>query len=248
MSTFNTIENWALHAYADGELDGAEKAAIEKLLAENTEARAALDAWQSQNRAMRLAFDSVLSEPVPAPLTALLRPRRGRIPFAAMAASVALLALGTAAGWTLRPAKSFTIADRALAAHEIYAPELRHPVEVTASEEDHLQHWLSKRLGTRFSVPDLSDQGYTLLGGRLLAAEDRPAAQLMYEDANTRRITVFLVSNPARSEAAMEIAQRGNLTACYWYDAGLGVAVAGEMDRDAAQALAKAVYGQEESS
>lgn len=248
MSTFNMIENWALHAYADGELDGAEKAAIDRLLAENNEARAALDAWQSQKRAMRKVFDPVLSEPVPASLAALLKPRRSRIPFAAMAASVALLALGTATGWTLRPANSFTIADRALAAHEIYAPEIRHPVEVGASEGDHLQQWLSKRLGAPFSVPDLSDQGYTLLGGRLLAAEDRPAAQLMYEDADKRRITVFLVSNPARSEKAMEIAQRGDLTACYWYDARLGVAVAGEMDKDAAQILAKAVYDQEENS
>ena len=42
MMMFETVENWALHAFADGELEGDDKKAVEKLLVENDEARKAL--------------------------------------------------------------------------------------------------------------------------------------------------------------------------------------------------------------
>ena len=41
--------------------------------------------------------------------------------------------------------------------------------------------WLSKRLGRPLVVPDLAAVGFRLMGGRLLPAEDGPAAQFMYE-------------------------------------------------------------------
>jgi anti-sigma factor RsiW len=51
---------------------------------------------------------------------------------------------------------------------------------------------LSKRLGRQLVVPDLAVAGFRLMGGRLLPAEDGPAAQFMYENANRDRLTLYL--------------------------------------------------------
>ena len=55
-------------------------------------------------------------------------------------------------------------------------------MEVDAGQEAHLMQWLSKRLGRQLVTPDLSGAGLRLMGGRLLPAEDGPAAQFMYEN------------------------------------------------------------------
>ena len=66
---------------------------------------------------------------------------------------------------------------RAAVAHAVYAPEVRHPVEVnvaqgSASEqraqEEHLARWLGKRLDMPVKLYDLRPQGFELVGGRLL--------------------------------------------------------------------------------
>jgi anti-sigma factor RsiW len=113
---------------------------------------------------------------------------------------------------------------------------------VAASDRDQLQAWLNKRIGVSFKVPDLTDQGYTLLGGRLLASGDKPAAQLMYEDAEKKRITIYLAANPAKADAALRVEEKGPLVACYWLDGPLGFVVAGEMDKEPMMRLARVIY------
>jgi len=44
MSEFRSIETWALSAYVDGELEAGERDAVERLLRDNPEARATVDA------------------------------------------------------------------------------------------------------------------------------------------------------------------------------------------------------------
>ncbi len=253
MKKIEKIDEWALHAHVDGELAGEMNAEIEAYLKTDAEAAKRIEAWRQQRIALKQMFDSVLDEPIPASLHATLRNGgswRAR-PYMNIAAALTMLVIGGAAGWFLGhdPAgyRLMSIADQAIVAHEVYAAEVKHPVEVLASEKDHLQAWLSKRVGSDFVVPDLADEGYTLLGGRLLAAENRPAAQLMYEDSEKKRITIFLTSNPGNSKAAVQIQQQGNLVACYWLDGRLAYAVAGEMDRDSMMRLAKVIYDQFDS-
>jgi len=253
MTAMKTIETWALNAYADGELDGADRLAIEELLAQDAAARTMLDEIGRQKQALKTVYDPVLREPVPISLAAALRHRggRGALPYAAMAAGLALLITGGVGGWLAAQQSGsgalVSIADRALGAHEVYAVEVRHPVEVAAAEKDHLQAWLSKRVGTAFVIPDLSAEGFTLLGGRLLAAGGQPAAQLMYEDAAKKRITIFLTANPGNAEAALRVEERDGLVTCYWLDGPLGFAIAGEMDRTRMMQLARIVYERFES-
>ncbi len=253
MTNFKMIESWALHAYVDGELDATERAGVEKLLADDNAARQLVDAYRRQKEAIKQAYDGVLSEPVPPSLRATLAARgtwKDR-PYFHMAAAIALLLFGGLAGWFAARdtvgIEARSIATNALTAHAIYAAEVKHPVEVLAADRNHLQSWLSKRVGVAFAIPDLTEEGYTLLGGRLLTSTDRPAAQLMYEDANKRRITIFLAATSEKSESALRVETRGPLIACYWLDGKLAFAMAGDMAREPMMALARIVYDKFES-
>jgi anti-sigma factor RsiW len=242
------LQNWALHAYADGELDGPERDDIERLIAASPQAQQELASIQRQKTAVKFSFGGVVHETVPEALTAAARRpmarRRSWIPN--LAAALALLAAGAAGGWfTSARVNSIAMAslpERAFSAYEIYAVEVRHAVEVPASEQDHLQKWLSKRVGVPFKVPDLSDKGYSLLGGRLLADGAKPAGLLVYEDAAKKRLTIFVASNAAGDEIPFEIDRRGKLVTCFWRDKDLVYAFVGEKDAEDMKQLAQAAH------
>jgi anti-sigma factor RsiW len=253
MTVTGKFDDWALHAYVDNEVSGEQRAEIERFLRSEPEVAQRVDSWRRQREMLKQAFDSVLDEPLPHSLKAALRAPVGFVakPYLTMAAALALLLMGGLAGWysaiETGRVDVANVAREAIAAHEVYAVEVRHPVEVGAEDKAHLQAWLSKRVGTPFNVPDLSAEGYTLLGGRLLAAADRPAAQLMYEDAAKNRITIFLTSERENGETALHVEEKGKLVACYWRDGKLAFAVAGEMARDPMMKLATAIYKQFDS-
>jgi anti-sigma factor RsiW len=243
------MDDWALHAYADGELSEGQRAEVEALLARDPEAARKVADWKRQRELLKSAFDGVLDEPVPPQLAATLRDRRAasRVsPWMAMAAALLLVLMGGMAGWFLKGGTApVTVADlgqQALDAHSVYAVEVRHPVEVPGTDRDHLQAWLTKRVGTAFTVPDLTDEGYALLGGRLLSGDKGPAAMLMYEDKQGQRLSVVLAAPGTDMETALKVQEQGKLIACTWQDGKLAVAVAGEMARDPMMVLAKAVY------
>lgn len=237
-----------LHAYADGLLDDAELPRIEAHLARSPEDAARVHAWRAQNQALHRLFDPVLSEPVPEHLL----PRSGRrswfaLPGGRLAAGLAWLAVGVTVGWLARgpapaPAQP-PLAQVAAGAHRVYAVEVKHPVEVEASQEAHLVAWLSKRLGHPLAVPDLGDQGYALLGGRLLPDDGRAAAQFMYQADNGRRLTLYVTVLPGSSgETGFRFAQEGGLGVFYWVDGRFGYALAGDESRTRLQALAQAAW------
>jgi anti-sigma factor RsiW len=131
----------------------------------------------------------------------------------------------------------------AIAAHRTFSVEVRHPVEVDAGQEAHLVRWLSKRLGRPLVVPDLAAAGFQLMGGRLLPAEDGPAAQFMYENGNRDRLTLYLRAGVG-GETAFRYHQEGGVGAFYWSDEGFGYATAAKVDRVLLLRIAALVYRQ----
>jgi anti-sigma factor RsiW len=134
---------------------------------------------------------------------------------------------------------------RAARAHLVYSPEVRHPVEVEAKEQDHLVKWLSKRLDRKLKVPVLSSEGFELLGGRLLPGTDGPVAQFMYQDSAGKRLTLY-VTRPHKGEVitAFRFAQEGAVSVFYWIDRDCGYALSGELDRPHLARVASSVYRQ----
>jgi anti-sigma factor RsiW len=119
-----------------------------------------------------------------------------------------------------------SFAQRADVAYAVYTPERRHPVEVAASEEEHLITWLSKRLNRPLSVPSLQEYGYSLVGGRLLPGEAGPAAQFMYENSGGARLTLYVTGAP-RDQTVFRLFRDGPRRTFYWVSDGMGYALSG---------------------
>jgi anti-sigma factor RsiW len=202
-------------------------------------------------------YDPVLDEPVPAYLRARIV-RHGRWRGAAIAAGwVAVgLAAGVVGGWQLHASRAVATAQtevpgfvkRAAVAHAVYSPEVRHPVEVGADQEQHLVAWLSKRLGAPLRAPKLDNVGlgYALVGGRLLPGENGPVAHFMYQYKDGRRLTLYVRASAAGNrETAFRYAAEGNVRVFYWIDRNLGYAISSaDIAKDELYKVADAVYKQ----
>ena len=254
-----------LHAYVDGRLDAARRAAVEGRLAMDDDAAQRVRAWKEQRDLLRALHADVLAEAVPEHLVhaadqlnrrsdslAQWRRRGG------LAASV-LVAFGL--GWAAhvqwqasgfggagaRPTVAF--AHQAAVAHVVYMPEVRHPVEVEAAQQQHLVQWLSKRLNRPLKVPNLGANGYELVGGRLLPGDGGARAQFMFQNAAGERITLYIgavdgARQKGMEETAFRYASEGSISTFYWVDQGFGYALSGRLPRQGLLALAEAVYKQ----
>jgi anti-sigma factor RsiW len=243
----NITEN-ELHAYADGQLADARRVQVEAHLAHDPEASESVRVWREQNEALRALYNPVLNEPVPQRLLDARAPRR-RWPAYALAAGV--MGLGFALGWTMRAyqtdrfVEAAALPRRAAVAYAVYAPEVRHPVEVGADQQEHLVKWLSKRLGNELKAPVLTQQGFDLVGGRLLPGGKGPVAQFMYQDGKGQRITLYVSLRDAEPrDTAFRFSQEDKIAVFYWIDGKLGYALSGEMDRASLLAVATVVYRQ----
>lgn len=252
MSMPDEISERDLHAFVDGALDAEARARVEAWLSAHPEDAAMVAAYEAQNRGLHTAFDPVLGEAVPDRLLAATQP--GSL-FAAdnlrrLAAALVLLAIGAGAGWFVRDYTTerlrlhHSLADESLSAHRVFVVEVKHPVEVAADQEQHLVTWLTKRIGAEVRAPNLRAVGYQLIGGRLLHAENEPAAQLMYESQHGDRITIYVRANPSHELTAFRFDQAGDLAAFYWLEKDLAYAIVAKLPRDQLYAIAETVYAQ----
>jgi anti-sigma factor RsiW len=252
------VEEDDLHARIDGQLPRERIEDVKAYLAAHPEEQARFSQYAQQRQALRTAFVAQAAGPTPmrlrvAHLLAQQRRRRRRR-FGKIAAALCLIVLGGIGGWAARDlmgrlsslppgAVARMITADAIAAHRTFSVEVRHPVEVDAGQEAHLVQWLSKRLGRQLVVPDLAAAGFRLMGGRLLPAEDGPAAQFMYENANAERLTLYLRA-AVGGETAFRYHEEGGVGAFYWSDQGFGYAIAAKADRDLLLRIAELVYRQ----
>ena len=236
-----------LHAYVDGGLTEARRGEVETFLAGNPQEQARVRDYQEQNKILHDYFDPVLAEPIPEKWQTPARP--WPVTAKTVAAVLAWIVLGGLLGWFLRgeilsrSAKETDFARQAALAHAVYSPEVRHPVEVTAEQEEHLVRWLSKRLGGTLKVPHLIDLGYELVGGRLLPGDQGPVAQFMYQEQSGKRLTLYVKTDPSSErETAFRFSQQGKVAVFYWLDRRLSYALSGEMQKDELLRVANAIY------
>lgn len=240
-----------LNAWVDGRLDGARRDAVAAYLADHPEIAAAAADDARLRDALRDALRPKFEEPIPARLRvahlAAAGRQRARARARAMAAALAAFAVGLGGGWfaarELPAPPAATLVAEATLAHRTFAVEVAHPVEVAATQQDHLMRWLSKRLGRPLAAPDLSPHGFRLMGGRLLPGGAGAAAQLMYEDGSGRRLTLY-VEVAEGGATAFRFAQSGGEATFAWVDRGFGFAVTAPAAREALLPIAESVYRQ----
>jgi anti-sigma factor RsiW len=250
-----------INAYVDGRLSAARAAGVDEALANDAALAARVAEMRAQNAALRDAFDLLLDEPIPERLLAAAvapppgpsgaargsRTRRA-LPFAFGIA--ATLIVGFSLGWLVRDAlieRSGTptsFARQAAFAHALYAADANRPVEIWANEEKRLVGWLTKRLGFQVHAPDLTSVGYLLVGGRLVAGNEKPTALLMYENADKERLSLQVRKASGSDETAFRYAHENGVGVFYWIDDACGYALSGTADRSQLLKVAHVVYGQ----
>jgi len=242
-----------LHAYVDGELPSERREAVEAWLATHPDDAARVHQWRVMSDMLHAKYDSVADEPVPARLNLdRLDQRPRQWAYMAVAATLAAFIIGGGSGYALRgsTAQSSAVANftgDALEAHRLYVVDVRHPVEIQASERAHLQQWLTNRCGWQVRAPELDAQGLKLVGGRLLPGPTGPASFFMYENAAGERFTIY--ASRAKDETSnMRYAAKDQDGAMYWADNGVGYVVAGPVDKQKLTQVARLVFDQSEQA
>lgn len=236
-----------MQAAVDGRLTRAQRDRLETYLADRPEERARLREMIRQNELLQRA----LPEPSPRALERMRRaaqPAPGQRPVRRLAAALAIFAIGVGAGQFLpRDSGSETPplarqGELAAAAHALYSPEVLHPVEVSADQRDHLQTWLTNRLGAPVIVPELGNTGFRLVGGRLLPAGHGPAAFFMYENEAGERLSLFANLAPDSRQTSFQYRREGELGIVTWQDGRWRYSVVGPVARPRIEAIARRAH------
>ena len=270
----HSIDEDDFQAFVDGQLSPEVCRTVMTYLAAHPDESERMSDYHKLSEGLHQQFDEVLYEPLPKRLRVdTYRKNRSLIErvrswfeidvrtFAPKFAAVAvLMAASAGGGWwmnssytqTMQETPAMSFARQAASAHMLYAPELRHPVEFGADQQDSLLLWLAERMGEQVHAPSLQEIGFGLVGGRLLPAAEQAAAQLMYENPDSHRITLYIRERwnapiQGAKEGSVSYFGEGGLSMVYWVEGSFAYALIGELDREQLFATAKAVRQQVES-
>lgn len=270
----HTVDEDEFQAFVDGHLSPERRRAVMAYLAANAGEAARMSAYRSLNEALHLTYDEVGHEALPPRLRVERYVGRGGFgaawsgwldslrPWAPRIAGLAMVALTSGVvGWSLndrmgqplRESEAAIFTRSAAHAHMLYAADLNYPVEFGADQQDSLLLWLSERLGEPVHAPTLADLGYSLVGGRLLPSAGQPAAQLMYQNAQAGRMTLYIRSRWPMPAGALQGAQEAavhyageddGVSMVYWLEGPFAYALIGQMDREQLSGTARLVQEQ----
>lgn len=245
-----------VNAYVDGQLAPARVPAVEDAIARDPALAARVAELRAQSAALRDALDPWLAEALPDRLVAATAgpaARARRVPawLGLTAAAAASLVVGVGIGWFGRDVSlqhdgtPTTFTRQAALVHALYAGDANRPVEIWAAEEKRLVNWLSKRLGFPVHAPDLNGVGFALVGGRLVAGNEMPAALFVYENADKQRLTLQVRKPPTPvEETAFRYALENGVGVYYWIEENCTYALSGNLDRAQLLSIGRVVYGQ----
>ena len=246
-----------LHAYVDRRLDLARHADVESYLSAHPDVADRIGQYGRHRDLLRAALSPIAEEPVPPQLNIqhLMEARqhdRG-LSWRSMAASVLLLIVGAAGGWTMRggtnsPSTSSGIAALAQEAaytYNVFGSDPTHPVEYGPADKAQLVSWISSRLGRSIAVPDLTASGYRFMGGRLVATAHGPAGLLMYDNTQGERLAMLVRPMAIDKNTTMSEHSFGNVRGYSWSSQGTGFSLVGNSPADLLHPIANEVRRQE---
>jgi len=243
-----------LTAYLDGELDEAERAALEAQLSEHPALRARLDALRVAGDRTRLAFAALLeTAPVAGMLTRLdaalaaapARPAsrwRGRVAAIAAAAAIVAFAVGLGAGrWSAGFGGGIAENDdwrQAVVEYmALYTPETFGPAPSPQLHEEIAS--LSRRLETPLDVDRLQLDGLSLRLAVLFQYDGAPLGQIAYLDGATP--VAFCIVRDGEPDAALATSSRDGFGVASWAQGGRGFMLIGNIPAERLTTLARSL-------
>ncbi len=208
-----------LNALVDGELDGAAALALEQRIAAEPALRDARDGIAAAREVLGRIEAPTVSDDFRRRIKAMLEP-------AAPAATPQISRSNWLAGWQNLAATIIVTAFLASGAtylligphgsslDELIASGHRRsllaasPVDVLSSDRHTVKPWLDAKLGVSPPAPDMTAQGYPLLGGRVEVLGQQPVPALVYRH-NEHTITVVAIPSTAADAAPIDLASGG---------------------------------------
>jgi anti-sigma factor RsiW len=246
-----------LHGFVDHQLDPARRSEVQTYLDAHPEIAARIAAFSRQREAVRAAAAPIADEPIPPQLNLrhVMEGRRRSQAWSwrAMAASVLLLVVGGAGGWSLRGTaveRSETsgiaaLAQEAAYTFDVYGVDRSHPVEFGATDKAQLVNWIASRVGRTVSVPDLTASGYAFIGGRLVATPHGAAGLLMYSNALGQRLAMLVRPMAVDKDTRMSEHSYGDIHGFTWASKGTGFSVVGPAPADLLHPIADEIRRQQ---
>ena len=239
-----TKQDLEILAYVDGHLDESAARDLEERMRTSPNLANRIQDYRAQNKALGLAYDASLTEPVPARLLAALEmrtPDRARmlmqvvaLVFLVTAASV----LGWLAGRSYQPEGELTY-DFVERSYNEYVG--------TATKPNLPSHNLKKAanaadtISVSLNIPDLSHLGYRIVDKQMVAGGSTTMVRLNYTTGDDRSFSLFL--HPRRDYAGhgVELRTERSVSIAYWVVGPLAVAVAARLPPDHTLAIAQEV-------
>lgn len=225
-----------LHPYLDGELDAAQRRDVDAHLSGCPACQRQLQDFRTLSAALkspelRYPAGDLLKQRLKFQLReAAMRSDRPRWPRFAAAAAVTLMALGI--GWGLQHHEAEEQEDamvEAVVDQQADAITHGHPTDFASSDPAAVGAWFKGKLAYAPPVPDLSAQGFALVGARLEKVEDQPAAAVVYQ-RDGEYLTVFVCAATEPGETDMDFDDEDDYHVAYWTQGSLSFWVVSKLE------------------
>lgn len=240
-----------LQALIDGRLEHQRQLEVEAWLRANPEAAEVIE--RDRQLSQQLKEAAISGEgPIPASLRVgeisqqLRSERRKRM--SSLAASFAILAAGTTAGWVGKSAVSSDGGGHMQDAVYAYQTFVSHgpKLDVTAANPVLLEE-LIRTTGSNSKLPALELGEFSAAGGRLMATEDGPAFLIVYRNQQGQYLTYYVRPTTGQKPSTPQSRRDGPIETRYWYADGLGYALTGPVGSAAIDNAATRLISQTQS-
>jgi anti-sigma factor RsiW len=224
-----------VHALADGELDAGHAREVEAhaalcrtCAAELAAARemknllARTDLQFAPPASLRARIEGAIPKPQ------IVADRRSLLKGFALGSAMSALAASGIGFVVLRDARGDRLMGEAISAH-LRSLQSEHLTDVLSSDQHTVKPWFNGKIDLAPPVPDLTAQGFTLLGGRLDFIDGRPVAALVYR-RRAHVINVFVGQGLGTAPATRQLPVVQGFNLLRWGDGGLSVIVVSDLN------------------